>query len=598
MLRSHPLGIVLVALTAASGLALASWHFAILPDWWQDRVGVGPPLAGPHDGYSNILPEDYVGPDACGKCHKAEHKLWSKHPHRFMNQWASPQSVKGDFSGVTWEPRPGYSVRFHTSDDGAYLMSITRPGKKGTRYRVTRTVGSRFMQFYIGVQEEGAEPREDRRYTVEHKLPFGYWLRLARWLPVDYFDAGGGDGADYLRDGIPVLSGVDEPYHVLAYSRTCVHCHTTYPHAYRVFHPGLEGFPDAVLRPDPARMSQELARWVDVRPTRAGLSDLLYRVDPKDGLVTIGISCESCHLGGREHATRKNKPSFFPTHPGVQVLARHEDREFLGHRDDPATSQGVCAQCHSARGVAMHPNGARKRNSAESMDMADGHCISKIKCTTCHEPHTPGPPSGGPVVPAHVQACVECHGHLASPEQQAAHARHRPESGVTCLDCHMPRITQGLDEMMRTHRISHPVERSMATQGAPNACNLCHLDRPIRWAVEEVRKGWGQKIELGPAAPDPRLSRPAGELWLESREMIERMIAVDSYSRLPDARKHLPTIMGVMNDRTSVVRIYAVFAAERVLGRRIHQKELDVSAGPATRKQQIDLLLREVKGER
>src|SRR5262245_39476484 len=47
---------------------------------------------------SNILPEDYVGPAACAKCHRRKHELWSSHAHSRMNQLPGPASVLGDFA--------------------------------------------------------------------------------------------------------------------------------------------------------------------------------------------------------------------------------------------------------------------------------------------------------------------------------------------------------------------------------------------------------------------------------------------------------------------------------------------------------------------
>ena len=177
-MRRRRVVLTLLGIFLAGGSALLlAWGFDRLPDWSARAEGVGPPLVGPDDHYSNILPNDYVGPGKCAKCHEAQHELWSKHPHRFMNQWAGPASVKGDFSGAVWEPRPGHPVVFSTVD-GEYRMTVRRPGSKDTVSKVTRTVGSRFVQFYIGVQLEGDEPRSDERYATEHKLPFGYWLRL------------------------------------------------------------------------------------------------------------------------------------------------------------------------------------------------------------------------------------------------------------------------------------------------------------------------------------------------------------------------------------------------------------------------------------
>jgi len=45
----------------------------------------------------------------------------------------------------------------------------------------------------------------------------------------------------------------------------------------------------------------------------------------------------------------------------------------------------------------------------------------------------------------------------------------------------MPRYTQGIEDLVRTHRISRPVEESMVARDSANACNLCHLDKPLSW---------------------------------------------------------------------------------------------------------------------
>src|SRR5260370_1413956 len=120
-----------------------------------------------------------------------------------MNQLPTKDSVRGDFANHVLK-LPDSAVTFSTAKDG-YRMSVVRDGQPLRRYRVTRTVGTRFMQFYIGVQEEGPEPAGHGVYR-EHMLPFAYWISIGRWLPKHYFDV---DGAEELRDGIPLVEGVD-----------------------------------------------------------------------------------------------------------------------------------------------------------------------------------------------------------------------------------------------------------------------------------------------------------------------------------------------------------------------------------------------------
>lgn len=53
------------------------------------------------DHYSNIRQEDYIGPEACGECHRENYESWKQHPHSRMNTLATDETVVGDFSGVS-----------------------------------------------------------------------------------------------------------------------------------------------------------------------------------------------------------------------------------------------------------------------------------------------------------------------------------------------------------------------------------------------------------------------------------------------------------------------------------------------------------------
>lgn len=581
MYRKWLVALVTSAMLLGAG-GFVAWYFELLSV--REELGVGPRLEGPDATYSNILPADYVGPDACAKCHPKQHHRWSSHPHRFMNQLAHAGSIKGDFDNHIWNVRPGYSVTF-SSKAGEYFIAIERPGQQRTRYRVTRTVGSRFVQYYIGVQTEGPEPKSDPRYTTEHKMPFGYWFRMKRWLPAEYFDIGEDREEKLAANDSLYVSGVDNTHRMLSYIDNCVHCHNTYPHAYRIFQKSLRGFPEAVLAPDLKALSAALSDKINVAANADAFADMPYKLDVNKDLVTVGISCESCHHGGREHALDKKDIVFFPSNPYLSVKSRTETRPFTGKRDNPATSQGICAQCHSAT-IAEHPNGARIRNSAEAADLFEGSCLTQIRCTNCHEPHTPGVPSGWTDPPKHLDACMNCHEKYSEDAQIAAHTRHDAKANVNCMDCHMPRITQGIDEVSRTHRISLPVEGSMISKGAPNACNLCHLDKSVRWTLDELKRGWGKTITPFDNTPAALLDQPAGKMWLKSARSIDRMIAVNCYARTGHWKENVADVLDSLNDVNPTNRAFNLFALERIVGRPLTVGEIDITAVPTRRSKQ------------
>src|SRR5213078_4625041 len=113
------------------------------------RAAPTPPPAPPAPGVSNIARTDYVGPNACGECHAEQYAGWSRSLHRVMNAHADePGAVIGDFSGAVVAYRGG-EARF-SRESGDYMMTLAR-GERRVTYRVTRTIGRRGLQEYVGV---------------------------------------------------------------------------------------------------------------------------------------------------------------------------------------------------------------------------------------------------------------------------------------------------------------------------------------------------------------------------------------------------------------------------------------------------------------
>jgi hypothetical protein len=327
------------------------------------------------------------------------------------------------------------------------------------------------------------------------------------------------------------------------------------------------------------------------------LANLSHQLKPDKDLVTLGISCEACHLGGREHARNNEAIRFAPTSPFVRLLAKDPGRPVTGERENPGSSLGICAQCHCAK-VAVYPNGAGVANSREALDLRGGACASQIRCVNCHEPHTAGPPSGGPTPGRSLQACLRCHPAYRDEWKALAHARHPLAAGVDCLDCHMPRYNQGVDGVVRTHHVAVPVEQSLASKGFANACNLCHLDKSVRWTLEELERGWKRRIKPGAdwaAGYGGSLDRPAGGAWLTSAHPPMRLVATHAYARSPLGKSQLPEVIRVLNDPVPLNRAFALFATEGLLGRSLLPTEVDIAAPPAVRARQVESLRRAIE---
>jgi hypothetical protein len=157
----------------------------------------------------------------------------------------------------------------------------------------------------------------------------------------------------------------------------------------------------------------------------------------------------------------------------------------------------------------------------------------------------------------------------------------------------MPRLTQGLEEVVRTHHISAPTDARMLAAGQPNACNLCHLDRSLRWTVDALREGWG--VQLAPddawaAAYEGGLDAPVGPAWLRSGSQATRLVATQAYGRSPLGRAALDDLLSALDDPVPVNRVFATFAVERVTGQPIGPDVFDVTAPPEVRARQLEAL--------
>src|SRR5258708_32494951 len=120
---------------------------------------------------------EYVGPDACRACHPGEQAAWWTSLHRVMNARAdTTDAVIGDFDGAV--ARYGGGEARFDRDERGFAMTFARGGRS-IRYRVTRTIGRRGLQEYVGVAAGTSE---------EVRLPFGWWPRLGGWFPQPAFD--------------------------------------------------------------------------------------------------------------------------------------------------------------------------------------------------------------------------------------------------------------------------------------------------------------------------------------------------------------------------------------------------------------------------
>jgi predicted CXXCH cytochrome family protein len=118
-----------------------------------------------------------------------------------------------------------------------------------------------------------------------------------------------------------------------------------------------------------------------------------------------------------------------------------------------------------------------------------------VTCLDCHEPH-----SGRPRLPVENNAlCMSCHT-VPGPQNAPVihpleHTRHAPDNaGHLCVSCHMPKTTYMQRDPRHDHGFLKPDPLLTKELGIPNACNRCHTDKSVDWAIEHSDAWYGDKM--------------------------------------------------------------------------------------------------------
>ena len=130
----------------------------------------------------------------------------------------------------------------------------------------------------------------------------------------------------------------------------------------------------------------------------------------------------------------------------------------------------------------------------------------------------------------------------------------------------MPRINEGLQDIVRTHSIFSPTHDEMLEANHPNACNLCHVEEAIDWTVNWLQKWYDvevDRLDLDRAYADR--SKSVAEGWLESENEAVRLVAADAVLR-QRAGWSLEFLVARLDDEFLVNRQFAARGLEKMLG--------------------------------
>ena len=276
----------------------------------------------------------------------------------------------------------------------------------------------------------------------------------------------------------------------------------------------------------------------------------------------LSIGCEACHGPGRAHAAAWQRLDAGEPLPHLEKLSAR-------------ASTGLCARCHGGPPAApdfgpadaahfvgdlldregFFADGAASGQVYQYAGFVRSPCHTKggLTCVGCHDSHGGGlRHRGGDTL------CIRCHENHA----KRAHTHHDPrEEGARCLNCHMPRVLNGLLAHQRDHRIANPLP---ASPHVPDACTACHKDRDKAWAARAYEKAWGPP----PAATLEAIAaiHLARERNPRATPMLKRALThADPFFRA-NAAYFLRDGASVRADPVPEVRLAGVFAARAADG--------------------------------
>ena len=446
---------------------------------------------------------EFLGSDACKKCHTDQHASWYQTYHRTMTQLASPDTVLAPFDAEI--DVDGQQFRLFQQDDDFWVEmddpewervvfqegddTRQQPERKRATAQIVMTTGSHHFQAYW---LRSAYGRELWQFPLRYDLVEKKWVHRK-----DVFL-----GPPQWKPGM----------HFKVWNDNCIFCHAT---------GGEPGF------------------------------DSKTNLMANTTVSELGISCESCHGPGRDHVA---------LHSTGSTQSAEDDPMINPKKLDHEVASEICGSCHSnflhddpellVRGAQFRPgrrltefgrfyrpqlekdgdiisrfwaDGTNRSTGREFMGMKDSACYRNgaMSCLSCHSMHESDPNDQLRVDMNSNEACLQCHEDMR--EDIEAHTHHAAESsGSQCYNCHMPYTNYGLFKATRSHSITSPSVESIQHKTRPNACNLCHLDESLAWTSKHLANWYGQ-----PAATleeDERVTS-AWALWALRGDAGQRVVA-------------------------------------------------------------------------
>lgn len=421
----------------------------------------------------------FVGKETCKECHLTEYNDWVGSDHDKSMDYANDSSVLGDFN------------------DQLILYN-------GMTHRMYKRDG----RFYVLTDGDGGELEE-----FEIKYVFGYYP-LQQYLVE--FDRG-------RLQTLPITwdSKNNQWYHMAAVNyKDKVIDHNNWLH-----------------------WTNQAQNWnsmcADCHSTNVIKG---YDVETDSYHTTwseIDVSCEACHGPASKHLDWAAKAEYARGHDNncglVVKTSGMDNKEYVD----------LCVRCHAKRSslgdfkhdadiynhcIPYLPTGEGYHIDGQILDedyVYGSFTQSKmymrdVKCNDCHNVHSTKR------FYEDNRLCTQCHraddydtykhhfhkcaGDSGTAVMATDGVKFEVGEGTRCINCHMPaQFYMGVD-YRNDHSIRIPRPDLTKKLGTPNACNQCHSDKSVDWAIQYVNKwhGEGKHYQYGLAFKEAQTGSDKG----------------------------------------------------------------------------------------
>jgi tetratricopeptide (TPR) repeat protein len=475
---------------------------------------------------------EFIGSTGCVECHEAQYKLWKESHHFHAMEIATTDSVLGNFDNATFT-HFGVTSRF-LKKDGAFFVQTDNQAGEIQEYKIAYTYGYYPLQQYLIEFPNGRLQALSVSWDSRSSEEGGQ-----RWFHL------------YPNEAVPHDDGLHWTGAYQNWNSRCSSCHST-------------------------NLKKNYSQATDSYQT--SWSEL-----------TVG--CEACHGPGENHVKWSQDQTAYENF-GLDVLLKDRGPWGLGkgptfvRTDDkrPKTEIETCAYCHSRRQVLDEEPLGKDLGDFEQLSLLgeglyypDGQIQDEVYvygsflqskmhgagvvCSNCHEPHGLKLRYSGNIL------CQQCHsGEVFDNPSHHHHSRENQaklNSGSSCVDCHMPETVYMVVDPRRDHRFGSPNPWLSRDIGIPNACNQCHKDKDIQWAID-LMKSWG--MDSGSKATTGRIFQLARtnnrNAAVELRRIaqsdeipaITRATALTELSRFP-GRANYETLKDALASEQALIRV-------------------------------------------